>query len=184
MDCQIVPVLSTSNFHEWRGKVKSELIAYGLGVWKLVCDGYDKDTPSVQEQHWNAKAKCVIYNNLHNKDLNTIIDLKSAKEIWERLEFMHDGETSNNNAKNEKGKRKMKSPCQKESVQINETSTCVNIPDSHEEKTDENQARLDLSLVSIESLKNENKDWKKLVQICDEKEHEYKEKIVSLKTQL
>jgi hypothetical protein len=39
-------------------------------------------------------------------------------------------------------------------------------------------------LASIERLKNENKDLKKLVQICDEKEHEYKEEIVSLKTQL
>lgn len=56
--------------------------------------------------------------------------------------------------------------------------------DSHEEKTEENQARLDLLLVSRERLKNENKDLKKLVQICDEKKHEYKEEIVNMKTQL
>ena len=39
-------------------------------------------------------------------------------------------------------------------------------------KKNENQARLDLSLASIERLKNENNDLRKLVQICDEKEHE------------
>lgn len=43
---------------------------------------------------------------------------------------------------------------------------------------------LDSTLAEINRLKNENKDLKKLVQICDEGEHEYKEEIVNLKTQL
>lgn len=99
------------------------------------------------------------------------------------MQLMHE-EDSNNNVEKGKRKRKEKKPCQKESVQLNETSTCVNVPDPHEEKIDENQARIDLSLASIERLKNENKDLKKLTHICDEKEHEYKEEIVSLKTKL
>ena len=82
--------------------------------------------------------------------------------------------------KKEKRKRKEKKPCQKES----ETSKCLNVPNSHEEKLSENQARLDLSLLGIKRLKNEDKDLNKPVQICDEKEHEYKEEIDSLKTQL
>jgi len=55
------------------------------------------------------------------------------------------------------------------------------MPNSHEEKLSENQARLDLSLLGIKRLKNEDKDLNKPVQICDEKEHEYKEEIDSLK---
>lgn len=73
--------------------------------------------------------------------------------------------------------RKDKKPFQKESVQLNETFTCVNVPIHHEEKTYENQARLDLSLTSIERLKNKNKFLKTLVEICDEKEHELKRKL-------
>ena len=46
-----------------------------------------------------------MFNNLHNKDLDTIINLTSAKEIWDRLQLMHE-EASNNNV--EKGKRKRK----------------------------------------------------------------------------
>lgn len=92
---------------------------------------------------------------------------------------MHE-EASSNNVEKGRRKRKERKPCQQES----ETSTCMNVPDSHEEKSDENQGTLDLSLASIEGFKNENKDMKKLVQISDEKEHEYKEEIVSLKTQL
>jgi len=48
MDYQSVPMLSTSNFHEWRDKVKSELIAYGPSVWKLICHDYYKDSPFVE----------------------------------------------------------------------------------------------------------------------------------------
>lgn len=33
-------------------------------------------------------------------------------------------------------------------------------------------------------MRNENKDLKKFVHICDERENEYKDEIISLKTQL
>jgi len=49
MEYQSVPMLSARKFREQRDNVKYELIAYGLGVWKLVCDGYCNDSPSVQE---------------------------------------------------------------------------------------------------------------------------------------
>jgi len=40
----------------------------------------------------------------------------------------------------------------------------------------------DIALNEIEILKNEIKDVRKVVQIGDEREHEYKEEIVTLKT--
>ena len=79
MDYQNVPVLNTTNFPEWRDKVKTNLMAYEPEVWKLACDGYCTDSTSLQEQQWNTKAKFVIYNSLHNKDLDLIMDLTSAK---------------------------------------------------------------------------------------------------------
>ena len=79
MDYQNVPMLNTTNFLEWRDKVKTGLLAYEPEVWKLVCDGYCIDSTSLQEQQWNAKAKCMIYNSLHDKDLDLIMDLTSAK---------------------------------------------------------------------------------------------------------
>jgi len=124
-----------------------------------------------------------MYKNLHNNDIYIAIHLTSTKEIWDRLQLLH-GDASSNSAKKEKRKRKDKKPCQKKSVQLNETSICVNVPDPHEEKTNENKARCDLSLASIEIFKNENKDLKKLVHICDEKEHEYKDECIILKTQI
>ena len=40
---------------------------------------------------------------------------------------------------------------------------------SHEEIAVEEKAKIDTALTEIEKLKNENKDLKRLVQICDEK---------------
>ena len=79
MDYQNVPVLNTTNFPERRDKVKIELLAYEPEVWKLVCDGYRTNSPSLQEKQQNSKENCVIYNNIHNKDLDLIMDLTSAK---------------------------------------------------------------------------------------------------------
>ena len=50
MDYQNVPLLNKTNFPEWRDKVKIDLMAYEPKVWKLVCDGYCIDSPSLQEQ--------------------------------------------------------------------------------------------------------------------------------------
>ena len=120
-----------------------------------------------------------MYNNLHNKDLDTIIDLNSAKEIWERLEFMHEGEISNNSAKDAKRKSRKKKACQKENVQLNETYYASH---SCEGTLAKEQTKLDSALDEKVRLSNESRDRKKLLQICDEREHEYKEETISLKT--
>jgi len=43
-----------------------------------------------------------IYNKLHNKDFDIVIDWKSAKEIPDRLQLMHEGDTSSFTIKIEK----------------------------------------------------------------------------------
>ena len=45
---------------------------------------------------------------------------------------------------------------------------------NHEEIIAEEKAKFDTTLTQIEKLKNENKDLKTVVQICDEREYEDK----------
>lgn len=116
-----------------------------------------------------------MYNNIHNKDLDTIIDLNSSKEIWDRLQLIHEGETSSANIEKEKRKKNKKNLYKKESVQSNGVYASVNRPDFQEENIVEEQANLGIALTNIERLKNETKNLNKLMQICDESEHEYKE---------
>ena len=53
---------------------------------------------------------------------------------------------------------------------------------NHEEIPAEEKAKLDTALTEIETLNNENKYLKTLVQICDEKEYEDKKEIIGPKT--
>jgi len=86
---------------------------------------------------------------------------------------MHEGGTSSNNAEKEKNNRKKKKASQKETIHLNATSACVNVPNSHGEKTDEHQDRLDSTLAKIDKLANESRDHKKLLQTCDKREYEF-----------
>ena len=126
----------------------------------------------------------MIYNNLHNKDLELIMDLTSTKEIWDRLHFMHGVDTEDCIVKKEKRIKKKINSCQKEDVQSNQVPASLNDSKNHEEIAAEEKEKLDIALTEIEKLKNENKDLKKLVQICDEKEYEDRKEIIGLKTQL
>ena len=60
----------------------------------------------------------------------------------------------------------------------------MNSSENHEGIADEEKSKLDTALTEIERLKNENKDLKTMVQICDEREYEDKKEIVGLKTHL
>ena len=97
---------------------------------------------------------------------------------------MRGAETKDCTVKKEKRIKKKKNACQQENVQSNEVPASVNGDKNHEEITVEEKAKLDTSLTEIEKLKNENKDLKRLVEICDEKEYEDRKEIIGLKTQL
>ena len=97
------------------------------------------------------------------------MDLTSAKEIWDRLHFMHEVETEDCIVKKDKRIKKKRNSCQKEDVESNQVPASVNDSKNHEEIVVEEKAKLDIALTEIERLKNENKDLKTLVQICDER---------------
>ena len=96
----------------------------------------------------------MIFNNLHNKDLELIMDLTSAKEIWDRLHFMHGVDTKDCIVKKEKRTKKKKNSCQQENVQSNEVPASVNGDKNHEEIIAKEKSKLDIALTEIERLKN------------------------------
>ena len=102
------------------------------------------------------------------------MDLTSAKEIWDRLHFMHGVDTKDCIVKKEKKIKKKKNSVQKENIQSNEVPASVNGSKNHEEIAAEERAKLDTALTEIEILKNENKYLKTVMQICDEREFEDK----------
>lgn len=101
--------------------------------------------PPLRKNNNGMLCECVMFNNVHNNDLDAVIDLTSTKETWDSLHLMHEGDTSSCIVKKEKEKSRKKFFC---------------------------QAKFDIVLNEIELLKNEIKDLKKVVQICDERERE------------
>jgi len=98
---------------------------------------------------------------------------------------MFEGYTNSSSGEKAERNMKKKKAYQKEIVQSTETcSVSMKILDFQEEKKDGNQAKLDSAFVEIEILTIENKYQKKLLHMCDEKEHEFKENIISLRKNL
>jgi len=94
------------------------------------------NTPPLLKNNNGMLCQCVMFNNLHNKDLDAVIDLTSTKETWDSLHLMHEEDTSSCIVKKEKETNTKKMPC---------------------------QAKFDIALNEIEVLKNEIKDLKKVV---------------------
>ena len=78
------------------------------------------------------------------------MDLTSAKEIWDRLHFMHGVNTKDCTEKKDKRIKKKKTSFQKENIQSNEVPTSVNGDKNHEEIIAEQKAKLDTALTEIE----------------------------------
>ena len=85
---------------------------------------------------------------------------------------MHGVNTKDCTDKKDKRIKKKENSCQQENIQTNEVLASMNGDKNHEEIIAKEKAKLDTALTEIEKLKNENKDLKTMVQICDEKEYE------------
>lgn len=48
-------------------------------------EGYGKFISPVKVIQQNTQVKCMIYGNLHNVDLEKIVNVEYAKEIWDKL---------------------------------------------------------------------------------------------------
>lgn len=111
MDHQGFSMRNVANYEVWREKVNFKLEAFGFDVRKLVCEGCGKDPISTKLQQLNYQAKCVIYDNLHNAYLENIVDLTSAKDIWDELKIFYGWDNNNNKEKKRTKKKGFEKKC-------------------------------------------------------------------------
>ena len=92
---------------------------------------------------------------------------------------MHEGDIGSSSAEKEKKKRKKKKASRKGSIQSNEIYfSYVNVSNSHKQNT------LDIKLGLTQHWQNESINMNKLLHKCDEREHEFKEEIISMRAKL
>ena len=101
-------VLTTTNFKVWQESVKKNYCLVDLNIWRLFCEGYDEYSPSTRVMKKNAQARHIIFENLHNANLEKVRDLKSAKEVWDRLHMLYGARSNNSGEEVEKRSKKKK----------------------------------------------------------------------------
>jgi hypothetical protein len=85
--------------------MKTYVQAQGFDVWKSVVDGYttpttpppDRDRNKLSEKH--SRDKNNILNGLYESVYNKVMLCDSAKEIWDKLQNIYEGDAKVKGAK-------------------------------------------------------------------------------------
>jgi hypothetical protein len=85
----------------WCDKMRHHLTSLHKSIWYIVEFGaqapqegdedYDSDE-ATQVRHFNSQATCILLVSLSREEYNKVQGLKSAKEIWNVLKTVHEGD--------------------------------------------------------------------------------------------
>jgi hypothetical protein len=94
----------------WSDKMRHHLTSLHETIWDIVEFGaqtpqvgdedYDSDK-AAQVRHFNSQATTILLTSLCREEYNKMQGLKSAKEIWDVLKTVHEGEKVTKNTKRE-----------------------------------------------------------------------------------
>jgi hypothetical protein len=99
------PLFNEGGYALWKIRMKIYLLALGFDVWKSIVDGYT--APSTPPIYTATKNICndksrefnAILGGLTNPIFVKVIHCKSAKEIWDKLEVVYEGDRKFKEAK-------------------------------------------------------------------------------------
>ena len=99
------PAFNGKDYSFWKVRMCFYLKSLGSEVWDSVRLGYtgaegSTDDPS-EKRHadMNAKAHNALLSALSNSEMAKVINCTSAKEVWDRLQSMHEGDVKIKEAK-------------------------------------------------------------------------------------
>jgi hypothetical protein len=99
------PLFNGEGYGLWKIRIKNFMLALGFDIWKSVVDGYIAPTTPPKD----SRGKIICNDNL--KEVNGILagstnsicvkvmHCKSAKEIWDKLEVVYEGDDKFKEAK-------------------------------------------------------------------------------------
>jgi hypothetical protein len=95
------PYFDGEDYCMWSDKMRHHLTLLHASIWDIVefgaqvptvgDEGYDSDEVA-QIQHFNAQATTILLASLCREEYNKVQRLKRAKEIWDVLKIMHEGD--------------------------------------------------------------------------------------------
>jgi hypothetical protein len=99
------PLFKGDNYALWSIRMRSYLTALGCDVWISMIKGYDvpKTAPSdtTVKKLWNDNSRVVnaILGGLENNVFFKVMHCKSAKEIFNKLQIIYEGDSKIKQAK-------------------------------------------------------------------------------------
>lgn len=99
------PLFIGSNYSFWKIRMQAYLCSLGYDVWQCVEHGYTmpstplEDATSKKLFENDSRAKNALMCGLSNSELVKIMHCKSSKEIWDKLQSIHEGDAKIKEAK-------------------------------------------------------------------------------------
>jgi hypothetical protein len=94
-----IPQFDGQKYAFWSIRMKAYIQAHGFQVWKSIVDGYIAPTvPPTSDKTMklsenNSKAINALLNDLIDMVFTKVAHCKSAKEIWDKLQNIYEGDS-------------------------------------------------------------------------------------------
>ena len=99
------PIFDGRNFVYWRIRTIAYLQSLGTNVWEIVEGGYTfptaipADTTGKKQYETNATAVNTLLGSMSQSEFVKVMQLKSTKEIWEKIVLSYEGDSQVRRAK-------------------------------------------------------------------------------------
>jgi hypothetical protein len=94
-----IPQFNGQKYAFWSIRMKTYIQAHGFEIWQSIVDGYTTPTvpptndKAVKLGQNNSKAKNALLNGLSETIFTKVAHCKSAKEIWDKLQNIYEGDS-------------------------------------------------------------------------------------------
>jgi hypothetical protein len=119
-----LPLIDGHNYAFWSIRMKLFLRTQGVDIWKVVLNEYKVpttipiDATGKRLYESNSKAMYAILGGLAGSEFVKVMDYVSAKEIWDKLKNVYEGDTKVKSAKLQSYKSQFESVKMEESEDI------------------------------------------------------------------
>ena len=100
------PLFDGTNYIFWKFRMQTYLCSLGYDIWESVRVGYiplpstsSLDVAAKKAFENDSKAKNALMCGLKDNELVKLMNCKMAKEIWEKLQGIHEGDEKIKEAK-------------------------------------------------------------------------------------
>ena len=126
-----LPLFDGHNYGFWSIRMKLFLQTQGVDVWQAMLNEYSAPTTIPTDDvgkklyESNSKAMYAILGGLAGSEFVKVMHCESAKELWDKLENVYEGDTKLKNAKLQSYRSQFKSLKMEESRDIETYFLCI-----------------------------------------------------------